>query len=207
MSFGFSMLLGQHLGWQWAGTSSSPPARPAGGRVVDDNRIIIAMEIILVMSRCPWAKLPATPIISKSRSITRIIGTIRRLGSFIFFPWVEKHQELLKVGGLMATWLIVHIISSNNIMVVSKKCFSISAGLEPAIFCSVGRRVIHCATRPLVFKKVKFWILLFKSYKLLQIYSPLSLNSVVPNQLSKTFAGLTNIYGVGICKIRLLVLK
>ena len=43
---------------------------------VDDNRII-SMEIISVMSRCPWAlaKLLATPIIFKSRSITRIIGT------------------------------------------------------------------------------------------------------------------------------------
>ena len=43
---------------------------------VDDNRII-SMEIISVMSRCLWAsaKLLATPIIFKSRSITRIIGT------------------------------------------------------------------------------------------------------------------------------------
>ncbi|KAK6731254.1 hypothetical protein RB195_007615 [Necator americanus] len=28
--------------------------------------------------------------------------------------------------------------------------FSTTAGFEPAIFCSVGRRVIHCATRPAV---------------------------------------------------------
>ncbi|KAK6731276.1 hypothetical protein RB195_007633 [Necator americanus] len=28
--------------------------------------------------------------------------------------------------------------------------FSTTAGFEPAIFCSVGRRVIHCATRPTV---------------------------------------------------------
>ena len=28
------------------------------------------------------------------------------------------------------------------------KKFSIQAGLEPTIFCSVGRRVIHCATGP-----------------------------------------------------------
>ena len=43
---------------------------------VDDNRII-SMEIISVMCRCLWAsaKLLATPIIFKSRSITRIIGT------------------------------------------------------------------------------------------------------------------------------------
>ena len=43
---------------------------------VDDNRII-SMEFISVMSRCLWAsaKLLATPIIFKSRSITRIIGT------------------------------------------------------------------------------------------------------------------------------------
>ena len=26
---------------------------------------------------------------------------------------------------------------------------AILPGLEPGIFCSVGRRVIHCATRPL----------------------------------------------------------
>ena len=101
------MLLGQHFGllamWAADPIALQQPSTTcsASGRVVDDNRIIIAMEIILVMSRCPWAKLPATPIISKSRSITRIIGTIRRLGSFIFFPWVEEHQEWLKVGGLM----------------------------------------------------------------------------------------------------------
>ena len=29
------------------------------------------------------------------------------------------------------------------------KTITISAGLEPAIFCSVGRRVIHCAMRPM----------------------------------------------------------
>ena len=29
-----------------------------------------------------------------------------------------------------------------------KKCKTILAGIEPAIFCSVGRRVIHCATGP-----------------------------------------------------------
>ena len=31
---------------------------------------------------------------------------------------------------------------------VCNKIMTISAGLEPAIFCSVGRRVIHCAMRP-----------------------------------------------------------
>jgi hypothetical protein len=31
---------------------------------------------------------------------------------------------------------------------ISYKKKSIQAGIEPAIFCSVGRRVIHCATGP-----------------------------------------------------------
>ena len=30
---------------------------------------------------------------------------------------------------------------------------SIQAGIEPAIFCSVGKRVLHCATGPLILSK------------------------------------------------------
>ena len=41
--------------------------------------------------------------------------------------------------------LAKHIWIDDN---VYNKTLTISAGLEPAIFCSVGRRVIHCAMRP-----------------------------------------------------------
>ena len=37
-----------------------------------------------------------------------------------------------------------------------KNISSSTAGLEPAIFCSVGRRVIRCATRPNLFKWLNY---------------------------------------------------
>ena len=40
-----------------------------------------------------------------------------------------------------------------------RKKISSLPGVEPGIFCSVGRRVIHCATNPLLgreFEKYKF---------------------------------------------------
>ncbi len=45
---------------------------------------------------------------------------------------------------------------------ISYKNISIQAGIEPAIFCSVGRRVIHCATGPLIKTSPKISLINFK---------------------------------------------
>ena len=45
--------------------------------------------------------------------------------------------------------LIYYFVFLKFLLKQNKKYLTLP-GLEPGIFCSVGRRVIHCATRPLV---------------------------------------------------------
>ena len=56
---------------------------------------------------------------------------------------------------------------------VCNKIMTISAGLEPAIFCSVGRRVIHCAMRPrwvVSCRMVNFWAFIYSQILRAQVY-------------------------------------
>ena len=50
-----------------------------------------------------------------------------------------------------------------------KKISEGTAGLEPAIFCSVGRRVIRCATHPSLPKRVEFRQQFFPARKSLNL--------------------------------------
>ena len=62
-----------------------------------------------------------------------------------------KNSSIILTGLFSNTSIKCKILEMGQMWSKSYAKISIQAGIEPAIFCSVGRRVIHCATGPLIF--------------------------------------------------------
>ena len=84
--------------------------------------------------------------------------------------WLARSAVNRKVGGSSPPGgaNILHFTTGKSLS--STKVFSISAGFEPAIFWSVVRRVIRCATRPNMFPLGRIqnkpkWVLCVLPYK------------------------------------------
>ena len=67
------------------------------------------------------------------------------LGSLCFIVTLQGQQQVAL--GVQTSHIGKEIIKTGSKW-DEKKLELTLAGLEPAIFCSVGRRVIHCATEP-----------------------------------------------------------
>ena len=65
-------------------------------------------------------------------------------------PGAQTFSLIIEGGSLFSCRqkLFVNFLPPKMNVPWQKKVLSIQAGLEPTIFCSVGRRVIHCATGP-----------------------------------------------------------
>ncbi len=88
---------------------------------------------------------------------------------WIFYAWANFFRYFYFAGCWLTYWRwlkpIVRLYKNkpwaNNTILTytlpcrNKKVSPILAGIEPAIFCSVGRRVIHCATGPVVIPLIK----------------------------------------------------